>query len=447
MIRFVHTSWSHIAGMSFHQLKTPGRELAVSTYTLDRFPKYLERIQKIGASYPCFKSPTFRFTHQSLTLLAQLCDFDTRQVLQEIASLASNPCPPEAIVDPCNGFRRLWRCKYPFRNYHYLIEFSRTGDNGILIEEVLFDRNRTGGKMADGLQRSLLYHVRDNGGPRYRDVNKTIETEKLLQAWDRSSPTTQIRTRHAAVNGMQNNLAKAQWLMGAHLDVAYPEAKLTEYTLFHNPTDGIALSDIAECLWDKIAPLPFMASCQVRHLADLLWQCQTQGQQTDWVVHSQGAIIFKAAVRHHLSVRAGARLDRHTVAFHAGGSVVASTRPFFEKAGIKIGLERINPYDVVPNLGGRNDSSDSGLNRCLSLIRKVFSDNGGNPSVSPHTLPYLGVCTYYLQLKDAGFHREAGVVYDYMGSLDDKQLAYERTLNDPNAHLLNTVPRQRIVII
>jgi hypothetical protein len=260
-------------------------------------------------------------------------------------------------------------------------------------------------------------------------------------------PATQIRTRHAAVNGMKNDRAKAQWLMGTHLDVAYPAAKVKEYTLFHNPTDGIVLSDIAECLWDKVAPLPFMASCQVRHLADLLWQSQMEGHQTDWVVHSQGAIIFKAAVRHHLSIRAGSRLDRHTVAFHAGASVIASTRPFLEKAGIKIGLERINPFDLVPNLAGHNDFSDSGLERCLRFFRNVFSDNSGNPSVSPHTLPYLGVCTYYLQLKDAGLHREAGVVYDYMGSLDDKQLAYERTLNDPNAQFLNSVPRQKTVIV
>jgi hypothetical protein len=246
---------------------------------------------------------------------------------------------------------------------------------------------------------------------------------------------------------MQNDLATAQWQMGTHLDVAYPEAKVQEYTLFHNPTDVIVLSDIAECLWDKIAPLPFMASCQVRHLADLLWQCQREGRQTDWVVHSQGAIIFKAAVRYHLSVRAGSRLDRHAVAFHAGGSVIASTRPFLERAGIKIGLERINPFDLVPNLAGHNDVSVSGLERCLHFVRNVFGDNDGNPSVSPHTLPYLGVCTYYLQLKEAGLHREAGVVYEYMGSLDDKQLAYERTLHDPNAQFLNTVPRQKTVIV
>jgi hypothetical protein len=439
--------------MSFQQMKTPGRELAVRTFTLDRFPKYLERIQKIGASYPCFKSPTFRFTHQSLTMLVQLCDFDTRQVLQEVASLASNPNPPESVSDPCNGFRRLWRCRYPFHNYHYLITFSRTSDNGILIEDVLFDQSRTNALVPVGLQRNLLYYVRSTSEARYRDVLKTNEggsaqeAERLLASWGASMPATQIRTRHAAVNGMKNDRAKAQWLMGTHLDVAYPAAKVKEYTLFHNPTDGIVLSDIAECLWDKVAPLPFMASCQVRHLADLLWQSQMEGHQTDWVVHSQGAIIFKAAVRHHLSIRAGSRLDRHTVAFHAGASVIASTRPFLEKAGIKIGLERINPFDLVPNLAGHNDFSDSGLERCLRFFRNVFSDNSGNPSVSPHTLPYLGVCTYYLQLKDAGLHREAGVVYDYMGSLDDKQLAYERTLNDPNAQFLNSVPRQKTVIV
>lgn len=380
-------------------------------------------------------------------MLAQLCDFDTRQVLQEIASLASNPNPPESVSDPCNGFRRLWRCRYPFHNYHYLINFSRTGDNGILIEDIYFDKGRTNEFLPAGLQRNLLYKVSGSSEVRYRDAKNRDDARVLADQWGDAIPVSKIRTRHAAVNGMQNDLAKAQWLMGTHLDVASPDANVKEYSLFHNPTDGIKLSDIAECLWDKVAPLPFMASCQVRHLADLLWQCQTEGHQTDWVVHSQGAIIFKAAVRHHLSVRAGARLDRHTVAFHAGGSVVASTRSFLEKAGIKIGQERINPFDLVPNLAGHNDFSNSGLDRCLHFFRNVFSDNEGNPSVSPHTLPYLGVCTYFIQLKDAGHHREAGVVYEYMGGLDDKQLAYERSLNDPNAKFLSTVPQQKTVIV
>jgi hypothetical protein len=178
--------------MSFQQMKTPGRELAVRTFTLDRFPKYLERIQKIGASYACFKSPTFRFTHQSLTMLAQLCDFDTRQVLQEVASLASNPNPPESVSDPCNGFRRLWRCRYPFHNYHYLIVFNRTSDNGILIEDVYFDKSRINEFIPAGLQRNLLYYVRSNSMARYRDVKSTTKVKELMTAWP---PTTVIAVR------------------------------------------------------------------------------------------------------------------------------------------------------------------------------------------------------------------------------------------------------------
>jgi len=419
--------------MSFTQLRTPGRELALASSTLTQAQNYFERIKTLGLMYPCFKSPTFQFTVQALTMLEQLCDFDTRQVLHEIASLASNPCPSEAIIDPCNGFRRLWRCKYPFRNYHYLIKFSRTGNDGIIVEDVLFDENRTGLGVPQSLQRSLLYHVQSRGDHRYRDVKTAKDAEKLSLAWDKSKPTPAICTRHAAVNGMQNNLAKAQWLMGTHLDVAYPEANLKEYTLFHNPTDGIALSDIAECLWDKVAPLPFMASCQVQHLADLLWQRQTQGEQTDWVVHSQGAIIFKAAVRHHLRVRTGSPLDRHAVAFHAGGSVLASTKPYLQQAGIKIGLERINPYDLVPNLAGHNDASPSGLLRALCFMRNVFSDNDDNPSISPHTLPFLGIRTYYLQLKTGGHHRDAATVANFMEKISYGQILQDQKLNDPNA--------------
>lgn len=53
---------------------------------------------------------------------------------------------------------------------------------------------------------------------------------------------------------MKNPLDKAAWLMGAHIDVAYAEANVQEYTLFHNPSDGngvfSSLTDVAECLWD-----------------------------------------------------------------------------------------------------------------------------------------------------------------------------------------------------
>ncbi|MBK9991228.1 MAG: hypothetical protein IPP19_10975 [Verrucomicrobia bacterium] len=418
--------------MSFQQLNTPGRELAITTCTLDLAPKYLERVQKLGAMHPCFKSPTFRFTHQALTMLDQLSDFDTQQVLKEITSLSHNPAPAESIADSTNLLRRLWRCRYPYRNYHYLITFSRTNAGGITIEDVMFDENRTGLNVIPSQQRNLLYYLARETQERYRDVKSKDEAQKLKLAWKAPTPVNAIHTRHAAVNGMQNDLTKASWLMGTHVDVAYSQSDVQEYTLFHNPTDGIALSDVAECLWDKVAPLPFMASWQVRHLADLLWQQQMNGQQTDWVVHSQGAIIFKAAVRQHLTVRAGTKLDRHTVAFHAGGSVLASTKPYLEAAGIKIGLERVNPFDLVPNATGHNDLSPCGLLRALRFVRFIFGNNGENITISPHTLPYLGICTYYLQLKDGGYHRKAQVVHDYMGGLSDKQIAYEKSLHDPN---------------
>ena len=49
---------------------------------------------------------------------------------------------------------------------------------------------------------------------------------------------------------MQNQLAKAAWLMGTHLDAAYQTDTIKAYTLFHNPTDNIALDGI-ECVFDK----------------------------------------------------------------------------------------------------------------------------------------------------------------------------------------------------
>lgn len=106
---------------------------------------------------------------------------------------------------------------------------------------------------------------------------------------------------------MQNNLGKAAWLMGTHLETAYANGTqgIDNYTLFHNPTDG-KRRDFLECGFDK-QNLLANSSCS-QHLAAVLKEAQERGHRTRWVAHSQGASIFVAAVEFALK-HYGMRLD------------------------------------------------------------------------------------------------------------------------------------------
>jgi len=58
-----------------------------------------------------------------------------------------------------------------------------------------------------------------------------------------------VKTKYAAVNGQSNNLTKATWLMGSHLEYEYGK-DFNEYTLFHNPSVG-GMGDSWESFQDK----------------------------------------------------------------------------------------------------------------------------------------------------------------------------------------------------
>lgn len=217
-----------------------------------------------------------------------------------------------------------------------------------------------------------------------------------------SEPTHRVETRYAAVNGMQNDLGKAAWLMGNHLDVAHPQANMDQYTLFHNPSDG-AKEDFLECIYDKrVHPARTHNS---HHFAAVLHEAQSRGHRTHWVAHSQGAIIFSRGVSLALK-KYGGGLNCHSVSLHGVGCNLANVRRACILAGIRIESERNNPFDLVPNVAGMNDLSRSGLARSWKFKGLVLGDN---PLASPHTLPYLGLETYIHQLEFTGNHELAAV--------------------------------------
>lgn len=347
---------------------------------------------------------------EALRMLRALNDFDRRKVAGELLEVARHPNRLDADTGRKHWFQRLLPSRYPFRGYHYLIRYAITPGQPVVIVDVFLDRDLHGPNLPESMQRNAMYRVDKVGTARFTSQFKELGSDsdkvigQLRDSWNTRNPIPihRIETRHAAVNGMQNDLDKAAWLMGVHLETACANGTqgVDNYTLFHNPTDG-KRRDFLECGFDK-QNLLANSSCS-QHLAAVLKEAQERGHRTRWVAHSQGAIIFVAAVEFALK-HYGMRLDCHSVCLHGSGANVALARWACARAGIVVENVRNNPFDLVPNLCGPNDCSRSGLERSLKFSGLVLGDDS---LASPHTLPYLGLETYVEQLRFTGNHELA----------------------------------------
>ncbi len=211
--------------------------------------------------------------------------------------------------------------------------------------------------------------------------------------WKIAAKVKKVSTAHAAVNGQSNNLTKATWLMGAHLE--YEFNNIQEYTLFHNPSVG-GVGDTWESLRDKMG----FTTPVTRAFAKVLEDTQDDGNTTQWVAHSQGGVIFAEGVRYLLNGNSswalnklsfnGARsrdkgtlLDKHSVVFHGNANNNLRTKPLLNRAGITVLAIRHNDYDIVPNLIGMNT-----MNPRKIIGSVVYSNHvlAGSLFQSPHTL-------------------------------------------------------------
>lgn len=352
-----------------------------------------------------------QFTCQALAMLSQLNDYDQEMVEKDINYLCAHPNAKNAFKHSRNPFKRLWRTKYPFKNYHYLVEFTHK-DNQIHIDDILFDTQLHGPKNNFSAERTMLYHVNRQTSASYDKAKDEDELEEIKGAWDRvPTATTQVNTTHAAVNGMLNELDKAAWLMGTHVDAAYKSDGIEAYTLFHNPTDKPTL-DIVECAFDKRQG---QKSHNAQHLAAVLAQNNRQGKKVKWVAHSQGAIIFCAALEHY-RIKYGKPLTTQELAVHGSGANIDRLKSIAHSTGIKIGDIRNNSFDLVPNVFGGNDLSRSSLVRSIKFMGLVFGENSG---ASPHTLPFLGLETYATQLQLLGDTTNATKVRKFIRTLPE----------------------------
>ncbi|SBS35709.1 hypothetical protein MSP8887_02447 [Marinomonas spartinae] len=357
-------------------------------------------------SFPFNKA---QFTVQALAMLSQLNDFDAMMVAKEIIEISHHPNSPSSIKHSLNPFRRIRRTKYPFRNYHYFVRY-KANDNMVVIEDIIFDEQLHGAKDRHAAERTMLYEVPRTNPARYLKAEDEKGLTKIQNAWSPTpKPTTQVRTEHAAVNGMQNELTKATWLMGTHLDTAYQSDNIQAYTLFHNPTDKFML-DVVECAFDRKKG---NTSHNAQHLAAVLAQNQQQGKKVKWLVHSQGAIIFCSALQYYRHNYIG-DLSTQQVAIHGTGSDLSLLKNMAKNLRIHVNSVRNNPFDPVPNFGGNVERSKSSFIRACRFLGNV---KGGDVGASPHTLPFLGLRTYAKQLEMLGYRDKSAEVLKFMRTL------------------------------
>lgn len=212
--------------------------------------------------------------------------------------------------------------------------------------------------------------------------------------WVKEFAATKILTEHAAVNGQSNNLNKASWLMGAHLDFEYGKSNLKEFTLFHNPSIGGG-GDTWESLRDKLG----FTTEVTRKFSKILQNSQKEGKEIKWIAHSQGGAIFSEGVRYFLNGNSSwailggfngafkdkeeVSLNNHKVAFHGNANNNMRSKLLFDRAGIEVVSTRVNDYDFVGNILGFNTLNPRKLIGSVVYSNHVFS---GSVSQSPHTM-------------------------------------------------------------
>jgi hypothetical protein len=175
--------------------------------------------------------------------------------------------------------------------------------------------------------------------------------------------TTAVNTRHAAVNGIQNDLDRAAFVMLDKVNASSAlrrEAAPVEFTLYHVPTRGVA-QDVAL----TTAELAGQSTSDARQLAGVLEQTARSGQPVVWSVHSRGALVFDLAARN--CAQRGVRLPNESVAVYNG----AVNEQVLNHDAARTGLTKLgrgyfnNPGDPVPQLVG--DNTINPLRRAAAL--------------------------------------------------------------------------------
>lgn len=83
----------------------------------------------------------------------------------------------------------------------------------------------------------------------------------------------------------------------------------------------------------------------------------------------------------------------------------------------KVFPDNDNPFDMVPNLAGRNNLGISGVKNSIQFAGKVIGLGDAGPAESPHTLPFMSLEAYHRFLTLAGDEKSAAIVQKHMDRL------------------------------
>lgn len=385
-------------------------EMCEENPNFERISKSLSKTHRLTSNV--------QFSHQAYVSLSSFNDMDARMVLKDVIDLTFNPSPRGVKNHPRYPLARIVKSKYPFKGYHFNIDFEVTPSGQLEVKEIFIDFDRFTINMHKLDQPNMLYHVEQREPVQYNGPTTQSNIDKARGSWTVREAVTSIKTEKAAVNGMMNNLQAAGGLMGIHVQNAYSKDVVNEYTLFHNPTENVVF-DLAECLWDKGITKP---SHNAQHLTAVLHHSKLQGRKIEWVVHSQGAIIFCRALEYYRRTYSG-DLSNHSVVIHASGASVSRLKKAAAALQLKVVKTRNNPLDLVPNLSNHR----SLLARSLFFGKHVINSDHHN-GLSPHTLPYLGITMYRDQLRMAGYHKDADRVQRFIDKRNAKRAARRKQL-------------------
>lgn len=278
------------------------------------------------------------------------------QLTQDLRSLKANPRMLSNFK--LKGSVDTWSAKGRF----YRMDF-KVGNGQVIIFNIQpLDYIQ---KARDLMEKPSLYHVVKNseGG------------------WQLKGKMDAAKSGYGAVNGQSNNLTKATWLMGAHLEFEFGD-QVKEFTLFHNPSVG-GRGDTWESFRDKFG----ITTPVTKAFADKLLAAQQANQTIKWVAHSQGGVIFAEAVRTILkkNKKQTGVLDKQSVALHGNANNNFRSSFLFDKAGIEVIASRGNTYDLVYVFAGLNTLNPWRMIGAAVYWRHVFS---GSVNQSTHTMQH-----------------------------------------------------------
>lgn len=278
------------------------------------------------------------------------------QMDQDLRAIKSNP--RMLSNHKLKGSADTWSAK----GRYYRIDYKTCNGQVVIFNIQPLDHIQ---KMRDLLERPCLYRVVKNGEG----------------GWQIGEKIDSAAAGYGAVNGQSNNLTKATWLMGAHLEFEFG-AQVKEYTLFHNPSVG-GRGDTWESMQDKFG----FTTPVTKLFASKLLAAQQANQSIKWVAHSQGGVIFAEAVRTILKAhkKQTGVLDKQSVAMHGNANNNYRSKFLFDKAGVEVIANRSNTYDLVYVFAGLNTLNPWRMIGAAVYWRHVFS---GSVNQSTHTLQH-----------------------------------------------------------